>query len=304
MTMYLWRSEETAPVRGRAMVLSAVALAAVPAMLAVVPVRLAIRAPGVILGGRETAIRAETPGFLSQVIVPSGAPVRAGDPLVVLTNDAVADKLTEACTRRDAAQVRRDAFRVSQPAKALEEEQRMIAGDAEVRHRQHQLESLEPRTAREGRVLMHLESRDVGRFIPLGGEIATVLEGTPEIRCLLTSEDMAAAGPRIGQVVECRSSIAPGEVIQGTIETISPAGWRRVPLPSLTHLAGGEIAVAPETGEAMQPYFLVTIRMPDAMQGLFLHGGHALVRLPSRWEPVGLHLYRRVARFLDLLEKS
>lgn len=303
---YLWRAEETAPVRLRATLVSAAALVLIPAVLIAVPVRLSVQAPGAVRGGTECVIRTETPGFLTDVLARSGDRVEPGSPLVQLANDLVDERVVQAETKRAAAEVRRDAYRSGNPSKAIEEGIRVLALDAQISHFRRQAGALNAKAPQQGEVIMHLRPRDIGRFIPKGVEIATIITGRPLVQILLTAEESAAVLPKIGQRVECRVSSIPGRTVSGVIEHIDPAGRKQVDIPSLMHVAGGDIAVRPETGEAMEPYFLLSVRLSSdlGVNGLPLHGTKASVRLPSRWEPIGIMLYRRMSRFVETVQRS
>jgi len=301
---YLWRAEETASVRVRAVALSVVLLILLPTALALVPMRLAVQVPGVILGGREQTVRAETPGFVTSVLATTGSVVQAGEPLVELSNDLITERLVEAQTRQDAAEVRRDAFRDGRPARAAEEERRAQALREQVRHHQDQVEALRRCSPAPGKVIMKLDPRDTGRFIPKGDEIATVVSGPPEVSMLLTAQEFTATAPWVGEPIQCRSVAAPTKVLTGAIARIYPGGQRSVPIPALSCLAGGDIPVRPETGESLQPYFLIIVRLDNGSHGDLPHGVRAVVRLPSRWEPFAIHFYRRVSRFMDALRRD
>lgn len=304
MTDYLWRAEETAPVRRRAVALSVVAIAGAPCLAAAIPVRLAIQTPGVVFAGRETVVRAETPGFVVAVSAHSGQDITIGDPLVQFSNDTVAEQLAEAQARLTAAAVRRDAYRFSEPATAMEEQQRAAAYQQEVQRRTQQVAALDVRAPAGGRLVTCLRPTEVGCYIPSGGEIATIVSGIAEIRALLREDDVFAVRPRVGQVVECRVASEAGRTLAGVIERVSAAGDRRIQLPALTHAAGGDIAVSPESGEATQPYFLLVVRLADGDSPGLHHGMTATICLPARRESIAIHLYRRLARFVDTIRKA
>ena len=304
MAKYLWQSPETAPIRGRAIAVGIFVLILAPALLAMLPIRTSVQLAGMAFAGTETKVRAASPGFVTAVMVQAGQTAGSGECLVNLANDNIADHLAEANARLHAAEVRRDAYRFNQPLKAVEEAARVAAYQLTVQERQRQLDTLTARAEQPGRVCACLQQSDIGRFIPTGGELATIVSGPPEIHLLLDAEELASTRPSIGQTVQCRLLSRPDEVLTAVVARISPAGNRSIALKGLTHLAGGEIAVQPETGEAKQPYFMVTLSLQDHRRPDLPHGMKAVACLPTRYEPIALHLYRRAARFLDTLERS
>lgn len=304
LTDYLWRSAETAPVRRRAVALSVAAIVGIPSLAAIIPVRVAVQTPGVVFAGEQSVARAETAGFVTAVSAQGGQTISGGERLVELSNDTVAEQRLEAEARLLAAEVRRDAYRFNEPAKAIEEQRRATAYEEEVQRRTQQAAALDVRAPAGGHVVSCLLPTDVGRYIPAGGEIAMIVSGAAEVRALLSEDDILATRPQVGQVVECRTSGETGRTITGTVERVSAAGDRRIQLPTLTHVAGGGIAVSPENGEAMQPYFLLVIRLATKDALALRHGMTATVRLPARHEPIAMHLYRRVSRFIDTIRKA
>ncbi len=304
LVRYLWFAAETAPVRGRAVAWSGAALLGIPILLAAVPVRSGVRAPGAVRAAQETVVRAETPGFLQAVRVQPGEHVAADALLAELDNDVLRGALTEALVRLQGATVRRDAYQIDQPAKAREEHEHVLAVGEEVSRRREQVAALTIRTPAGGRVVECVDPRETGRFVAAGTALARVVAGAWRVEVLLSEDDMSAAQPEIGQAVEFRAATTPGVVRPGTIQSIAPAGDRRVSHLSLTHAAGGAIVVAPESGEARQPYFVVTIAL-DAPQNQGLRSGTTgFVRLRAIHEPLGRHLYRRVTRFMDGLRQG
>ncbi|UCG15474.1 MAG: HlyD family efflux transporter periplasmic adaptor subunit [Phycisphaerales bacterium] len=301
---YLWYAEETAPMRNQAVALSLLMVAFVPAGLVAIPLRTAVQAQCIIVAENEAVVRAETSGFLQRTEVLDGDIVTPGKLLSELGNDSISDLLAEATARLEAAEIRRDAYRLDRPAQANEEAQRVSAYQHEVERRQKQLTSLRVRSPVAGRVIACLGPTDVGRFIEAGGELARVVSGNWQAHALLNEEDIAAAEPEVGDTVELRTAAAPGESLYGIIERIDPTGDRQIPLPALTHEGGGDIVVAPVSGAALQPYFLLTIELTGGKHQGMRHGMTGTVRLEALHEPVGLYIYRRVARFLDALRQE
>jgi len=304
LAKYLWHAQETAPVRPRAVAASIAVFILAPTLAALLPIRTSIQASGITFAGTETRVRAETAGFLTHLAVRGGETVQANTELATLANDSLGDQLAEAEARLRTAEVRREAYRFKQPAQAIEEDARAEAFKLTVRERKRQSDALTIRASQEGTIRSCLQKSDIGRYIPIGGEIAVLTSGLPEIRFLLDAEELTSTRPSLDQQVDCRLLSAPGKVIRGVITSISPAGNRGISLTGLTHLAGGGIVVQPETGQAMQPYFMVVVSLQKELDPAVKHGMRAVASLPSRYEPMGLHLYRRMVRFMDTLQKS
>ena len=84
---------------------------------------------------------------------------------------------------------------------------------------------------------------------------------------MITAEQYAAAGPVVGDQVTFRAAGVADRTMAGTIEMVSPVGSRRIDMPALTTVAGGDVVVEPGTGRTTQPYFELRVVLdvpPDA----------------------------------------
>ena len=143
-----------------------------------------------------------------------------------------------------------------------------------------------------------------GRFIEAGQAIATIVSGDRQVRAILTSQELAATQPKVGDVVRFRDQTDPVIRHTGKIVRINPAGARQTDLAALTHLAGGEVVLEPSTGETSQPYWELTITL-DQDRGIFpKHGTTGVIQLPAAAEPIATRVYRNLTRFMNKLLES
>ncbi|MBK8913506.1 MAG: HlyD family efflux transporter periplasmic adaptor subunit [Phycisphaerales bacterium] len=330
---YLWFAAETAPVRTRAVALSAALLLGVPAALLLIPVQTGVSASGVLGRAEELVVRAQTPGFVSSVQAEIGAPADRDAPLVVLENPEEQEALQVARGAARIAELRRDAALAVSTAAAAPLDQRVEAARAAANEQARRIAALEVRAPRDGDVLSALRPTEEGRYLHVGDAVATIAAGEWIVRALLSEDQTAAAEPRVGDRVEFRSAADPSSACFGVIERVTPSGSNRIAHPALTHLGGGPIAVnpagagsgasaagssaagagahpagaggvSPASAIATQPYFEITVRIEPADGAVLAHGMTGRVRLSARSEPVGLHLFRRAVRFLDGLRTS
>ncbi len=313
LTGYMWYAEETAPIRRRAVALSVVVLAVVPTAVVFLPVPAHVRAAALVSREHETVVRAGTAGFLTQVVIGNGQTVTRGDSLAHLSNDHILGKIAHATAGLKASQIRRDAFLVTEPARALQEQtkvdvERKVLEDANAR-----AADLHIRAPRAGRIVACLRDRDIGAFLVEGSPVATLVAGRWNVRAILTEDQIARARPRIGQKVLFRAASAPSSTIEGVITRIDPTGSRDIDLQPLTHPGGGDIAVDPLTREAAQPYFEVIITLPQDSTGAepddrtmtqLRHGMTGSVRFRAAAEPIARSLGRRFIRFWNRLQQS
>jgi putative peptide zinc metalloprotease protein len=297
LTSYLWYAEETAGIRRRAVAVSIVALIVVPTALAFLPVPAHERAQAVVHAERETVVRASTAGFVEQVGVSRGQTIVAGAPLALLTNDSVLEEIATAQSNLTAARIRSDAYHVDQPARALQEQARALVHRRALDEGRTRLAKLDIRAPEPGRVIAALEPDDIGRFLPRGDVVATIVDGPWQLRTVLTEDQMARVQPRIGDPVTFRATGCRSHRRPGRIARIAPAGSRSIRLPVLTQLGGGDIPVNPASGEATEPYFEVTVSLPANQYTDLQYGMTGSVRFAARAEPVVKSLGRRFIRF-------
>jgi len=301
-TTYLWRSPEVAACRARAVMLSVLLLAGVPAGLLLIPVRSTVQAHGQLVREHEHVVRAAHEGVLKRVAVAPGDRVEPHTVMFELENPVLIEAMIESEAQLSAAELRARALIHDDPVRARAQQQMATAVQAQVVDRQKQLEQLKVQPGVGGQVIECLTTDDEGRFVSEGFPMATVASGRWRVRTLVTAQDLAATGVQPGQVVEVRCASDPSHAAVGTITRIQPAGSRRITLPSLTQLGGGEIVVAPADSQADRPYFELVVELENPPERALRQGGTATIRLPCRSQPLGQAIYRRLLRFLDVLD--
>jgi hypothetical protein len=137
-----------------------------------------------------------------------------------------------------------------------------------------------------------------------GEPLATVSAGCWVVRAIATQETVARAKPARGDVVDIRLTGHSGPLFHGRVIQLSDAGSRQVHARSLTHLAGGSIAVAEESMQAEEPYFEMKIAIDGAPDEVLRHGMTAVAVFSGGRVPLGLQLYRRTLQFLNQLRMA
>ncbi len=284
------------------MVMGVLLLVVLPAAAVLVPLPTRVFAQGVIAAEHETPVHSRQAGFVSNVHVEPGDVVESGTTLVELTNDSLEESITQAQVQIDAARTRRDVYLTKEPARALQEEQRQATLQTALLERKLRLAELRIAAPSSGRVIKGLRNRDIGTFLPEGAPLGLIVSGTWCVKAMLDEDDYVRARLSLGDRVEFRAANASGQTLTGHVVAVAPAGSRAVILPPLTQLAGGEILVDPQTQQARQPYFEVTIALPDA-EGL-QYGVTGCVRMSGVSETLASRLTRRVTRFIDMLARE
>lgn len=295
---YLCTAPETAPVRVRAASVGALLILGVPLGVVVLPMPVNVYAAAVVGREREQVLRLEASGFVESVHVAPGEAVRAGQPIARLSNDTLQDGILEARSRLEAAEIKRDALLTVDPAGSRQEQLRADAYARELRRRQEQIDALSLVGVDAGEVVQCLSEAEIGRLVPEGAPIATIVSGAWETRALLTQEQVAAAAPRVGDAVEFRAVGLTGRPLRGFVRRITPAGGRTVNLAPLTAQGGGDIIVRDGAGTTTAPYFELTIVLEPADVPLRC-GMTGEVRFPGRPEPLGLTLLRKALQLVN-----
>jgi putative peptide zinc metalloprotease protein len=308
LALYVFKAEETQPVRIRAAAVTLLLLFGAPLGALTIPVPARVHAAGVLAREQESVVRAESPGFTDDLSISPGQRVAAGAPIVRLTNDFLDEAILDAEARLSAARLRCDAYRVDDPGLADQENARAAAIEAELARRRAQRAALSIVAPIDGRVVHVAHPDELGRYIEAGQEIATLVDGGWLVRAALSEAEMVDAAPRIGQRVEFRPHAETGRVLNGTITRISPGGSRHMELTTLTHLAGGDIVVQPDTNLANEAYFELTVTLdvdPSAGAGFTLaRNMTGRLNLRATPEPLGMQLIRTFIRFTDKLRQA
>lgn len=301
---YLWFDDETAPVRTRAVVVSALLLAGGPAIAAFAPVPGAVCVRAFVAAEVEADVRAAVSGVVDSESLVAGRSVRAGETLVRLANPDVDERIADAAARLASLRVRADAQRVDAPALAALDDEKAAAAAEELKRRRAERDALELLAPIDGRVVACSADRAPGVFVEAGSRVATVVAGEHRVRALLTEAEVDACMPRVGGEVAFRPSTGPQRSLRGRIVSVHPAGSRGVTLAPLMHEGGGEVVVSPLTHEAPQPYFELVAAIDAADAAALQHGATGTLRAPSRWETLARSAQRRVMRVLNTLAQN
>ncbi len=301
---YLWRSEETAPVRLRAIGVSLILLVGVPLGVAHIPITTGVEARAVMVTRDQATIHAEVAGFIERIEVQPGDEVAAGQPLLVLADDAVAEQYARAESRLEAAMIRHDALVVEDPAAAAEVAMELQQLERDLHFATTKRDALVIRAPRAGSVVQSPPPGDTGRYATRGEPLVVLAAGPWQVKALIRETEFSVAEVKSGDRVEFRPQSAADRPLHGHVTSVVPAGLRELAPSPLTHAGGGSIVVDPLTGRTKVPYFQIvaTLDVPDAaFTATNLTGA---IRFGAERTPIGLHLYRRLLRFADLLRQG
>ena len=251
-------------------------------------------AHGVVWLPDQARVRAQTGGFVTDILVRSGEMVEPGRPLLILEDtalladrQALASQLQRATTQRYAAM-----FEDAERAQMLEEEIDRLQG--ELGTVEQKIANLEIRSRVHGRLEMPRQDDLIGTFVEQGSTLGYVFEAeqiavraaVPEYDAALVRADTRGIAVRI--------SDRPEQLVDARLVRDIPAATWELPSAALGNLGGGSHVTDPSDAEglrAVEPVVLFDLALPD--KTLERAGGRAWVRFEHSAKPLASQWYRR-----------
>jgi putative peptide zinc metalloprotease protein len=296
---YLLWSEELKNKRPLAISYLALITVGLPALFWFCPVPSNSHARGVIESQSINVVHVENGGFLKTACVRPGQSVTAGQTIGQLEN---INRVAEVNRKRTELRNLKMKFRSLQLADRVRANQTA----QEIRRLQFELELQPDANAIEqvkspvsGQVLACSHANGTGNFIAAGDELLRIGTEGWIVRAVANSQSLASVKPEVGQIVHCRFHSDPSKAFAATIQSVSLAGSRVVRHEALTHLAGGFIPVDPETLEATEPFFELTVKLTDEPPVFFRNGSICEIRFGRQYDPLGKLLYRSLLSFAN-----
>ncbi|MEO1617404.1 MAG: HlyD family efflux transporter periplasmic adaptor subunit [Planctomycetota bacterium] len=300
LNQYLFHSQETAPVRRRALVCSAATLTCLLVVLFVIPIRMDIEVPGVVYGAEYSTVHSAVSGFVTQRKTPPGESIERGQVLCTLSNEDLHQRVRRLEAEIRVLELKADieledanvnaALRVQ--ANHLEEQ---------LEHARRQLNQLSVKTPLDGVLLEYQANCELGQFVNIGQPIAVVASDHWQLHAYARDDSMSSWSPRIGQTLKVRLLGDVTHELEGTISSVSAKGTKEVKDATLTQLGGGTIPVVPDTMMSNETYFEFTVNLRGCDQSLVRQGMTAIVQCPADYTLVGLYGYRVFLRFFNRL---
>ncbi len=279
---YLATSTELVRTRPRAVISTFVFFALIVGGLGAIWLPDYERADGFVEPMELANIHAGAEGFVVEASR-SAQLIRAGDPLVVTENLELEAQLAAAEADRKILRRRLSIARTSEPAEFQAIKSQISARDAEISELNRQIGRLRIEAPIAGVWVAPQIDQLRGAFVRLGDFIGRIAETEHVIVRALADQTV---GPRIDKKryprVEIRIKGRPDLYFMGTIVKVLPAGFERLPTPSMGYAAEGRLAVDPSDPEGTKTterFFEVQIK-PDTWQtnhGPKRAGGRAAV---------------------------
>jgi putative peptide zinc metalloprotease protein len=280
--------------RTRAMVTSALALAIVAALVALVPVPLSTRAEGVVWIPERSYVRAKTDGFVDRVVAQPGTQVKRGESLIECSDPLLPAEIKVLKSRLRELKTIFDTERIADRVKAEITREEIEQVTAELNRALERAEELTIASPLSGKFLVPMAQDLPGRFVRRGELLAYVVDrSTISARVVVSQADVDFVRQRtLG--VKVRLPEIVSEILPAALKREVPAATDQLPSRTLSQEGGGEIAIDPRDmmgTKAFKKIFLFDLEMP-AQARVYNVGGRVYVRFDHGREPLVYRWYR------------
>jgi putative peptide zinc metalloprotease protein len=262
------------------------------------PVPSTVTAQGVVWAPEQATVRAETDGFVAEVLAHDGQTIEAGTPLVVLAEPGLLAERDMLRSRLLGLRARQYDAILRDPSQARNVIEELKSVSTELERVEQRIDRWTVRSKTAGRlVLPHAEDLP-GSYVPKGGTLAYVLEASPAVVRAVVSEDNAPLVRGRTAGIEVRLAEAGTSVAARLLREV-PAATRVLPSAALGEPAGGSLAVDPADPKrvrALEPMFLFDVSLERRVAERL--GQRAWVRFDLGAEPLALQWHRRVRQML------
>ena len=303
-TNYLASSPRLARTRVRAVVLSVAFFTLLASFLAFCPFPNRFRAPGVMEAVQYVRVMNDAPGYVAQVLVPSGAEVPAGTPLLKLSNTELEIEIAATLAQREETlAMRRKAMR-TQAADLEPIQKRLEAIESQLKDLREQKEALLVRARESGIWVAPRVQEMVGSWVHRGSPMGEIVNHAAFRFSAVVSQD-EAADLFVGEIKkgEVRMHGQAGKNLDVTAYQIIPYQQETLPSAALGWFGGGEVPVSvrDETGlKAAEPFFQIYADIHPSAEAVLLHGRSGKLRFTLNPKPL---LIQWAHKFRQLIQK-
>jgi putative peptide zinc metalloprotease protein len=290
--------------RSLAISTTAVLTLAVLGFLWLVPMPLRTQAEGAYWLPDNAIVRSGEEGFFVRWLLPSGSPVTAGTPVLVMRNARLEAAVVRAQARLAEARARFDTEAFNNPSQAEILRESVLQTERELAHASFRNARLVVEAHSDG-VLMIPQPQDMQqRYYRKGDLLGYVLDPAKTIiRVAVGQDDVYLVRNRL-RAIEVRPVDEVSAIWPSTLLREVPGGIDELPIPTLATLGGGTIAVEPGADERLQllnRHFLFDLVVPPQIRRPHV-GARVYVRFTHEHEPLLDQWQRRIRQlFLSRL---
>lgn len=298
---YVFNNEALMKVRRRAVSTTLAGVAAVVAIIALVPLPYAQIAQGVVWAGEDATVVAKGGGFVVTAAVAPGEDVAAGAAIYVLQNERLETQRANAIAQVEGFRSALEARRAEGPAAAARAREQLTQAEATAARIEAQLRDLVVRSPAAGR-FEPIDARDpIGRHIPQGDPVGFLVDPARPVRLRIVAHerDLDLIRDR-RRAVEARFPHLPGQSFQARIVREVPAIDNALPHPALSTLGRGDFALDPSeptTLRSLDSFGVFEAELVDGPPNLLV-GAAADIRIDLGWAPLAIQLGRPLQQLL------
>jgi len=275
---------------------SSVLLAAVVALITVVPVPLSTVVEGVVWVPEDSFVRPSTNGFVEQVMVPSGSRVGVGQAVIECSDPLLPAQIRVLEARLRELEATYQHQRVAELVKAEITKEEINQVEAELADARQRAADLVLHSTAAGTLVIPRAADLPGRFVRRGELVGYVLNRKAILaRVVVNQADVDFVRHRTYGVQvrfpEELATVHPARLLREV-----PAATDQLPSRTLSQEGGGPIAIDPREVQgikAFQKIFLFDIVLPPPAN-VYSVGGRVHVRFDHGSEPVFWRWYRYV----------
>ncbi|OGV69814.1 MAG: hypothetical protein A3K19_28845 [Lentisphaerae bacterium RIFOXYB12_FULL_65_16] len=302
-TRYLASSPQLERVRPRAVSATVGIVAAVVTLVGMVPFPCRYAAPGVAETVQFSVVANETPGYIAEVLAPSGSQVQAGQPLVRLEAPELRFEIAGTETQLERARALRLQALEGSAANLQPIETHIAAVEKRRRHLEVQLDALVVRARHAGLWSAPTLELAMGAWAKRGTELGQVVNTTAFVFKAVVSQQEAARlfGQPIRRV-EVRLAGRAGWSMRVTGLDIVPADQTTLPAAALGYSGGGSVAVDASDRSGVrtkEPFFLVRAAFSPAPEVVLRHGRSGRMRFEFNPEPLMQQWSRKLRQVIQ-----
>jgi len=283
-------------VRGRAIFVTTVIVAALVAIIGFVPVPYRTGTEGVIWIPEESYVRAGSEGFIQKIVAKPGEKVQVGTPLFALKNPELNTQEQVFVSRVQELQSRYTQYLGSDHVKAEIVQDELKQESSRLAHVREQIADLTIKSRTNGTFLVPIPEDLPDRFAHKGELLGYVVELHRVTVRTVVSQAMIDMVRSRTYGVQVRLSDQLGVAVPAMIKRVVPGASEQLPAKALGTAGGGNIATDPTDRQglkAVQKVFQMDIELPSDNPLVNL-GGRGFVRFDHGWAPLAVQWYFQV----------
>jgi putative peptide zinc metalloprotease protein len=298
---YLTSSPRLAKTRVRAALVCTGFFVLILGCLAVIPFPNRFRAPGVLEAIQYIRVVNDAPGYVASIRVPSGTEVRAGTPLIVLSDRELDLEIEDAVAQRKETLAMQLKAMHSNKADLEPLQKRLDTIESKLKDLEVQRAALLVRAREPGTWVAPNIQDLVGSWIQRGSPIGEIVNrGDFRFSAVVSQDEAADLFTGKIEKVEVRIHGQGEKNLEVSEYQIIPYRQEKLPSAALGWRGGGEVAVSTkdESGrQAAEPFFQIYAKIPLTTGVVLLHGRSGQLRFTLDPKPLLVqwaHLLRQL----------